>query len=179
MISLGIDPGQTGGAVFYDGERVVSCIEWRRSGGVYVCRNKPRQVARVDHLWEVAKKIELMAVALGVQCVVLEGMYVPKNAFGGGSVLRAAEARGILSLAHAMRLKKLGVEMFEPRPTHWRKTVFGYSPPRRAIAKRKAKQFAKAHAKGLDLLKSDHVCEAFCLARYGLIKLGADNEGKK
>tara|TARA_R110000744_G_scaffold293382_1_gene403776 strand:- start:252 stop:761 length:510 start_codon:yes stop_codon:yes gene_type:complete len=159
---LGIDPGHTGGAVVWDGADVRLAWEWKRVDKGYRIRTEPRVGEVVDDLSVVAMRLTAEARRLGVSVVVLEALYIPRKSGGYASVLRAAEARGILSQVGMWT----GAEVYDPRPSQWRKRVWGRAPGNRHEAKRRARMWASTYP-GILLPKSDHVCEALCLAQYG------------
>ena len=159
---LGIDPGHTGGAVIWDGSKIVLAWEWKRVDGGYRVRTEPRVGETLSDLSVVAMHLTSRARHAGVKVVALEALYIPRKTGGYASVLRAAEARGIISQVATWTSSHL----YEPRPTQWRKELWGASPGNRHEAKRKARIWGETHP-GLLLPKSDHVCEALCLAQYG------------
>lgn len=161
MAYLGIDPGHTGGAVIWDGVEVCLAWEWKRVDEGYRIRTAPRVGTVVEDLSVVVMRLSSEARRLCVDAMALEALYVPRKAGGYASVLRAAEARGILSQVAMWT----GAELYEPRPAEWRKEVWGRAPGNRHEAKRRARIHGETFP-GLLLPKSDHVCEALCLAQF-------------
>ena len=98
-------------------------------------------------------------------------MYIPSKVLGAASVLRASEARGILSQVHMWT----DTTLMEPASTQWRKKVWGKSPPSRGEAKKQARTYAQT-VDGMTLPKSDHACEALCMAEYGRM-IQAEEQG--
>ena len=162
MRVLGIDPGHSGGAVVWDGTSVLQCVEWKRVDNGYRIRTAPRRSWTVADLFLTTVQIGRLVDLETIDVVVLEALYIPRSARGYASVLRAAEARGILSQLHMWST----AELHEPRATQWRKKVFGSGAGNRNQSKQNARRHAKAYP-GVTLPKSDHVCEALCLAQYG------------
>ena len=196
--TLSIDPGKDGGGVELDmGRRVRSAWKWRtrdrKAGRVVVLEAifDPLQSGGSQHVWElpnvaavgrtIATTLEGMRRnPLGRYCLVVEGLFVPRNRDGKLSKKAfLGRVRHTVTLGETTGmimgpLLPLAGEVLRPTAAEWRPLVLGL---KRNVSSKIAEDVAKRACSpasssplvvGLGYLGDDpYVCEAACMGRFG------------
>lgn len=184
MHSIGCDPGAVAGAIVRldDDGRPTSALWWRtrsktRGADLLYGRGEwlvtlwrasslayPQieDTARVVGFGEVLQRAQAEFLGAGAYVLTIEGLYLGGGK--GGNLLSLVESAGWLHAA--LRPQALG-DTHRPKPSEWRKVVWGSAPRGTDAAKRKA--IASVAELGLTgkTWEQSHVCEAYAMAVFG------------
>lgn len=184
MLSIGVDPGAVaGGAVSIDEDgRPLSAVWWRtrsttlggdmlhgrgewlatvwRAGSLAYSQTEDQR--KVLGFGGVLQVLQSEFLGCGRYILTVEGLYIGKGT--GNAMLSLLESAGALHAA--LEPGKVG-DTHRPKPSEWRRIVWGVAPKGTDAAKRKA--IAAVAELGLTgkVWQQSHVCEAYGLALFG------------